>query len=64
MKQNTKQQEVKAEFIEGTERVHVQTECLGDSERKKESLVLVRDLGIFNEGHGMVYMSFQATRNQ
>ena len=45
---NTSQQKVKAEFTDGAERVQVQTERLGDSERKGGTLVYVWSLGVLS----------------
>ena len=49
---------MKAEFIEGIERVQVQIECLGDSRRKGRGLVFVWGLGFFTEDPG------KASRNR
>lgn len=44
----------KAGFVEGIESVQAQTGCLGGSERKRESLVLAWDLGVFTEDGGVL----------
>lgn len=47
---------MKAEITEGTEKVPVQTECLGVS-KERRSLILAWDPGVCLEDYGMVYVS-------
>lgn len=55
---------MEAEFTEGLEKVQVQTEYLGDSERKGGSLMFAWHLKVFIEDHDLVRVSSQAPRNQ
>ena len=59
------QQEVRAEFIEGTDRQQVQTEHLGDLERKEAgALSLFRVCRFCIEDGGLVSVSPQSSRSQ
>lgn len=62
-KSNASQQEVRAELTEDTERVQMQTEHLGDSQKKRRESCLCLGTGVFSEEYDLVHVSSQASRN-
>ena len=55
---------MKAEFIEGIERMQVETVWLEYSERRGMSLVFVWDLGVSSEDCSLVHLSSEASKNK